>query len=121
MNFKKILLSATVFTLLEACKMQNNASNKGMADCNTTAPITRKLDGQKGTVIKDKERGRYVLSVPTDGTIDEVSMYLICNPDASMLKDGATVTVSGNVRASEQVSRIGGMTYYDLEVTRISK
>lgn len=130
MNCGKILLSLTVLIFLADCKKHINipdkdintsTSDKDQVICNVISPVINKLNDQKGTIIKDQRRDLYVLSVPTAGTIDEVSMYIICNPDRSLLKDSSIVKLSGNIRTSKQVSRIDGMMYYDLEVTKINK
>ncbi|MEH3113442.1 hypothetical protein [Pedobacter terrae] len=118
MNIKSVLLSATVCAFLGACTMQKNTSDQSMNACNTSAAITKTLTDQKGTIVKDEKSGRYALRVVTPGTIDEVSMYLICNPDSSLTKEGNMATLSGNVRASKQMSNMGGLTYYDFEVTK---
>lgn len=69
-----------------------------------------------GTFVTDELTSRAALRVHTPGTVDEVSIYLISNPAATLPKDNQKVNFSGKVSPSTQASNLGGQTYYELEI-----
>lgn len=118
---KKLILY-TLLSGISICFVTSCKSTKQTAlnnECNTGAAVIRNASNEKGTLIKDETSGRYAIRVATPGTIDEVNTYLICNIPSDLPKVNSMVTFSGKIRTSDQVSNLGGLTYYDIEISSL--
>lgn len=99
---------------LSSCRVQNQISSQD--NCNTQSPVIKTLYNAEGLFLIDNATKHATITIHTAGTIDDVAIYHICNLPAELPLSNSKVNVSGKVRASKQVSSLGGYKNYELEV-----
>lgn len=114
-----ILTFAFSFLTFSACSNAKKTDATSVATGLTNnEESTRKLVDEQGTFIIDEKTGRPAIRVHTDGTIDEVFIYLITNSSSNLPDSNSKVRFSGKVSKSDVISNIGGHTYYELELLK---
>ncbi|HLT09097.1 MAG TPA: hypothetical protein VK014_16325 [Cyclobacteriaceae bacterium] len=86
--------------------------------------VVKKAKKQKGIFRYNSYLNRYIISVHELHTIDVVDVGLICNmpaitTDPSIPEEGRTVIFNGKYRQSAELSPVAGITYYELELSKI--
>lgn len=104
------------FFVLSACSNAKKVDTS--ADVVHNLMNTQKIMDEQGTFIIDEKTGRPAIRVHTDGTIDEVFIYLITNSSSNLPDSNSKVRFSGKVSKSDVISNIGGHTYYELDLQK---
>lgn len=119
MKINYALIYTTLLLIMSGCG--TNQESKTVNQCDTSKPVQDSLKSVHGTFSHDDADGRYFVSVHNEGTIDEVSSYIICNPPSNIPKLQTKVSISGNVRSSSKISNLGGLTYFEIEITNLEE
>ena len=116
-NKIKILLLGTTY-ILSSCNSLNNIEKNN--SCRINKSIIKTIHDEKGIFMIDENSGKPVVSIHSAGSIDDVSLYILCNPPDKLPAKNSSVIISGKVKKSDQVATLGGYTYYELELTSLS-
>ncbi|WDF67068.1 hypothetical protein PQ465_12205 [Sphingobacterium oryzagri] len=119
MKLNTALIYPTLLLIMSGCAPSNQSETSNQ--CDFSKPILDSLKNESGTFGLDESDGRYFVSIHTEGTIDEVSSYIICNPPGSLPELQKNVMISGNVRNSSRISNLAGLTYFELELTDLEE
>lgn len=115
-----VFIAIAIFGLmLTSC---NNAKKADTAsDVVHNMMNSQRIMDEQGTFIIDENTGRPAIRVHTDGTIDEVFIYLITNSSNNLPDAKTKVRFGGKVSKSDVVSKIGGHSYYELELESLEE
>jgi len=118
----KLALSTNIvlLSILASCSIKNQQS-KNINACDSKAAIIKTIHNEQGIFFIDETTGRASVTVHTPGSIDDVTVFRICNVPAQLPENNTKVTVSGKIRASKEVSQLGGYKYYELELENLKK
>ena len=106
--------------ILSSCVNQKGNKSELVSDCDTTSEVIQTLENENGIFYLDLNSGKASIQIHTPGTIDEVSVYIICNKPVELPENNSKVSVSGKVRKSDQVAEMAGYSYYELEIQHLT-
>lgn len=107
------LAACFVFTAFSCSKKEKVIVSQ---ECHPSQTVIRTANGETGVFGYSETAKLNIITVTAqDGT---KSIYLICNPPATVPDVNATVTFSGAVRSST-ISGGAGITYYELTLTSL--
>ena len=117
---KKInLLISVIVTFVVSCG--GNDDPKSICDCNNKTNAVN-VEDLKDTINYDKDIKMWYISVPEEGTIDNVQMFLPCNLAETYKKENMKVIFSG--MAFDLTSKLEGVpagtTYKCIDISSIN-
>ncbi|MDR2148733.1 MAG: hypothetical protein LBE91_20015 [Tannerella sp.] len=117
------LILTLLFITFMGCGNNMNGDGKdvtGFCNCND-AETSFEVTDLQGTVNFNGEVQQWYISVPTEGTIDEVRIFFLCNIQDAYKEQGKRIVFSGKASDFEgSISMIGGYQYYCIELTKIN-
>lgn len=117
----QLVLLAMAFALCTVSSCITKKQQGTETTCSPKNPIIKTLQNQQGILTINESTRKVSVNVHTPGSIDDVAVYLICNVPTQLPANNTKVVVSGKVRASKEVSQLGGHHYYELEIESLKE